>query len=152
MLDLRLHDGARPDQGHFATEDIEELRQFVQRGLAQQASERRDARVVPKFEVLAILLRAHRVVHEKLLEPRVGVRVHGAELPDFERLAVESETLRPVENRPLPGQHDQERNQHKQRRGEQEHDDSERIVQKRFLPTDRLHAPLIDHLKSADAV
>ena len=39
---------ARPDDAHAALQHVDELRQFVQRGAAQEAPERRDARVVAR--------------------------------------------------------------------------------------------------------
>src|SRR5690606_19069488 len=46
---LVLHDRTRPDKAHVATDDVDELGQFVEAGDAQEAPKPRDARVVAQF-------------------------------------------------------------------------------------------------------
>src|SRR5262245_38558366 len=41
---------ARPDQRHLALEDVDQLRQLVERGLAQEAADRGDPRVILDLE------------------------------------------------------------------------------------------------------
>ena len=41
-----LDDGSGADDGHVASDDVEELWEFVEAGLAEESSEGRDARVV----------------------------------------------------------------------------------------------------------
>ena len=65
---------ARPDQGHLAAQHVDQLRQLVQAGAAQPASDRGDPRVVGA----------------RLHEPRAGVVAHGAELQQLEHIVVEA--------------------------------------------------------------
>ena len=48
--DFGLDDGARADEAHFPFEDVEELGQFVEAGLAQEGAALGDARVVLQLE------------------------------------------------------------------------------------------------------
>ena len=48
-----LDDGSGADDGHVASDDVEELREFVEAGSAKESSEGCDARVVFELDVLA---------------------------------------------------------------------------------------------------
>ena len=48
--------GRGPDDAHVAAQDVEELRQLVERILAQEAAHARDARVVGDLEQHAVAL------------------------------------------------------------------------------------------------
>ena len=50
LLDLVRQRRARPDQRHVASEHVPELRQLVEARLAQEAAERRHARIVGELE------------------------------------------------------------------------------------------------------
>src|SRR5690606_14079147 len=77
----------RPNQRQRAHQRVEELRQFVDRGLADEAADSGHARVVP----------GHR-----LLGGRVAlVDIHRAELVDLDHLVVEAMPLLLEEHRPL---------------------------------------------------
>ena len=77
--------GTRADQRHLALEHIPQLRQLVDRPLAQESTDGGAAGITAD--------RPHRA------GGRFGVHPHRAELPDHERFAVEPHTLLAVENR-----------------------------------------------------
>ncbi len=87
-----------PHQAHVAQHDVDELRQLVERGLAQEGAERGDAGVVPAG-----------VGDEALAFAVAEVGVHGAELEDAELLAVEADAGLAEEDRALGGQLDRDR-------------------------------------------
>src|SRR5581483_11571633 len=86
LLEL-LHEnrplGARTDHRHVAAQDVEELRQLVERGAADEFADLRHARVADRREASAVLLR---------------VGAHRAELEDLERLAAAPDPLLAVEH------------------------------------------------------
>src|SRR5579883_1663715 len=79
--------------GHLATQDIDELRQLVEAGLAQEGTDPRHARIVPARELLGIIV------------PRM--MIHGAELEDLDELVIEPITLLLEEDRPAAAQLDE---------------------------------------------
>src|SRR5512138_1267256 len=77
--------GARADQGHVTLEDVDELRQLVEAGPAQEAPHPRHPVVVAPGQYLGV---------------GVGqVVVHGAEFPALEQIVVEAVALLPEEHR-----------------------------------------------------
>src|SRR3954465_15878433 len=54
--DLARQRRPRADQAHVALDDVEQLRQLVERPLAQEAADRRDPRVVADLEQQAVAL------------------------------------------------------------------------------------------------
>ncbi|MCY1310405.1 hypothetical protein D9M70_605880 [compost metagenome] len=80
VLGLR-RDGVRtrPNERQFAFQHVENLRQFIDRRLADEAADRRDARVALGHGVAC-----RRVAH---------MRIHRAELVDLDRLVVEAVPL-----------------------------------------------------------
>src|SRR6478609_8310377 len=88
----------RADEAHLAAHDVDELRQLVQRPLAQRAPERRDARVLGNLEhrraALVVL-----VEMADLALDGVRVDVHRAELVDAEAAAAIADALLPEEHR-----------------------------------------------------
>ncbi|KAH2776219.1 hypothetical protein KXW38_000526, partial [Aspergillus fumigatus] len=49
--DFTRHDRSRPDPAHRTQQDVEDLRQFIQAGLAQEHADRGDARIVAQFVI-----------------------------------------------------------------------------------------------------
>ena len=81
---LRGQRRAGPHQGHLPLEDVDQLRQLIQAGTAQEAAHTGDARIFGNLEDRAILL-----VH--LLQgflPGLRIHAHGAELVHQEVLLV----------------------------------------------------------------
>ena len=89
-----LGSGARAHEGHVATQDVEQLGQLVDRRLAQEGSDARNARIVGHFKHDRISGRGVGLVglHEGVLE-LFGVHAHGAELKHGKRLAVETDAF-----------------------------------------------------------
>ena len=63
--DFVLDDGPRADEAHFPFEDVEELGQFVEAGLAQEGAALGDARVVLQFEFRFPFFAGFRVAFEE---------------------------------------------------------------------------------------
>src|SRR5271156_1105572 len=74
----------RPDQTHFTAEDVENLRQFVEARLADEAADFGDATVIARSPGWTI---------------RFGILVHRAELQDFEGLTSQAGALLAEQNR-----------------------------------------------------
>lgn len=92
-LDLGRDDGPRADETHVAADDVPELRELVEAGLAQEGAELRDARVVLELEVGFPFLAGLGVLGEVFLEGLLGVRDHGLELVAREEPAVLADAL-----------------------------------------------------------
>src|SRR3954451_20600571 len=86
LLDLVAKRRPWPDHAHVAAEDVPELRQLVERELAQDAADARDPRVA----------RVDREARTLLL----GVDDHRAELQQLEVRAILADPRLAVENRP----------------------------------------------------
>ena len=96
--------GAGPDQGHVATEHVEELRQLVDARAPQEAAEAGDARVAAG----------------RLSIAGAGFVPHGAELVDLDDIAEAAVTLLPEQHGPGRIEPDGGRDQQEQRRQQQE--------------------------------
>ena len=105
----------RPDERHLAGEDVEELGDLVERGLAEKPSERRHACVVCELEVGVELGLERRICRQEGVEPLVGIGIHRPELPHADRTAVFPEAICTVEHRPPARQLDQDGNDHEER-------------------------------------
>src|SRR5947208_906356 len=107
-LQLALHRvRAGADQGEVAPEhDVEELRQFVKRALADEAADAGDARIVLGHDLDGVWIGV--------------VMVERAELEDVDALIVEAEALLAEQHRAGAVKFDGERNQRHDRRGEQQ--------------------------------
>lgn len=84
------------DKAHVAKEHIEELGEFIQRGLADEVSDLRNTWIVLEFEDEAVLDTAF---FGELGFDRIGVRAHGTELVHGERSAVNADSRLRVEHR-----------------------------------------------------
>lgn len=92
-LDFLRDDRARADEAHVAADDVPELRQLVEAGLAEEGAELGDARVVLELEVLLPLLAGLGVFPEVFLEGFLCVRDHGLELVAREEHAMLADAL-----------------------------------------------------------
>src|SRR5688572_20401353 len=86
LLDEPRTFGPRPNQAHVATQNVPQLRNLVEPGLAHEAADRRNARVL-------VAGAPHRA------GARLGVGAHRAELVNGERRAVEADALLVIEDR-----------------------------------------------------
>ena len=103
---------ARPDQAHVAPEHIEELRQLVQLGVAEERAQPGDPGVVPHRQRAALL----------------GAGRHGAELVDRERLEMPADPFLFEEHRPLAVQLDRDRHQEHERSEDHQSGDGDQAV------------------------
>ena len=92
-LNLSRDDGPRAYEAHVATDDVPELRELVEAGLAEEGAEFRDARVVLELEVGFPFLTGLGVLCEVFLEGLLGVRDHGLEFVAREEPAVLADAL-----------------------------------------------------------
>lgn len=97
LLQLSRDEGARADDGHVAGHDVEELRQLVERRLAQDAAHGGDAGVVVQLLAPVPLLAPLRIL-EQLRQHLVGVPHHGAQLPKLEGFAPQANARLLVED------------------------------------------------------
>ena len=106
---------ARADQREVALEDdVEELRQLVEAGLADEAADAGDARIA---------------LGDQLGGVDVGlVDIHRAELVDLDQLVVEAVALLLEEHRPLAVELDGQRRERHHRRGKQEDESADDVV------------------------
>lgn len=92
-LDLLRDNRARADEAHVAADDVPELWQLVEAGLAEEGAEFSDARVVLELEVLLPLFAGLGVLLEVFLEGFLCVRDHGLELVAREEHAIPADAL-----------------------------------------------------------
>ncbi len=94
--------GPRTDEGHFATNDVDELRQLVEAGLAEPAAER-SHRVRPVELVDPVRAReragAHRVLDVLTVNRLVDAGPHCSEFERFELVLPLTESRLPEEDR-----------------------------------------------------
>ena len=111
VLDVARHLGPRPDQAHAAAQHVDQLRQFVELGAAQQRAHAGDARIAGHGELRAGRSRQSR---------HSGRVVHRAELEDAKRLPITAYTHLTEKHRPLRIEPDQQRHHQQQRRKQQQ--------------------------------
>ena len=106
----------RADQRKVAFDhDVEKLRQFVKAGLADEASDAGDARIIPG--------------HDRGGQ-RIGlIMVQRTELEDVDALIVEAEPLLAEQHRTRAVELDRERDHRHQRRGQQQYDGADDMVE-----------------------
>src|SRR4051794_14656209 len=85
-----------PDDAHVSLEDVEELRELVERGAAQELPDPGDAWIVLDLEQPVSL-----VLFDQTSLQRLGVRDHRPELENAERLAMSADPRLPEEDRTL---------------------------------------------------
>lgn len=95
LVGLLKRHGARADDGEVTGQHIQELRKLVERGVAQEPADARDARIV--VELLLALPGGKLLGSHVLLGVLVGVGDHGAQLEDVDLLAVLANALLPEE-------------------------------------------------------
>lgn len=126
-------------QGHVPLEHVEKLGKFVQTGLAYELADARFAGAVRHLLVaddprIEIQLEHHAVLHPVLGHQagftRVGVQIHGADLGHLELLAVLTDPLRFVQDRPRAGDLDDRPDDGDDDHGEQAADQPAHDVQR----------------------
>ena len=105
-----------PDQQHVTFDDVDQLRELVQRVTAQPVPHPGDAGVVADLEQDAVVL----VVFQQPFQLDVGVGHHRAELEHGERLGVEPDTFLAVEDRASGVQADDQSDDGHEGRSDQE--------------------------------
>lgn len=100
---------ARPDEGHLAGEDVEELRELVDGGFPDEAADTGDARVA--WDGPALLFVGFGLLH------------HGAELIHHERLVMKADTLLLEDDRARRGELDEDRDDEHDRTEEDDADE-----------------------------
>lgn len=98
-LGFGFNNGARPYQAHFQPQDIYQLRQFVQAGLPQEATDPRYSWIVSQLLRGIPLFGATRVGRQDLLQDFVSIHDHGAKFEAMEVLAMRAETAMSEESR-----------------------------------------------------
>ncbi|MCY1304277.1 hypothetical protein D9M70_540230 [compost metagenome] len=118
-LQLILHHRPRADDAHFTADDVDELRQFVEAQLAQNAADDGDPGVILQLARRAPLLIGRRIASKILLQNPITVRPHCAELQATERLPVMTDTAMAIKDAAAVGKLD-ERNQHQKERAQKD--------------------------------
>src|SRR5262245_6468362 len=104
-LDLVLHDRPRADDAHLAGDHVEQLRQLVEAGHAQELADLGDARILAELVVTLPFRAQMRLRREELVQRRLGVENHRAELPAAERPAVRADAAVAEQRRPAVAAH-----------------------------------------------
>lgn len=97
--DFILNDGPRADEAHFTLEDVEQLRQFVQAGLAQEGPALGDAWVIFQFEFCFPFFPGLRVACQEFFQFHVGIDAHTAEFITVEFFTISSDAAMLEDNR-----------------------------------------------------
>ena len=97
--DFILDDGPRTDEAHFAFEDVEQLRQFVQAGLAQEGPALGDARIIFQFEFCFPFFPGLSVACQEFFQFHVGIDAHAAEFIAVEFFSISSDAAMLEDNR-----------------------------------------------------
>jgi hypothetical protein len=115
---LGLDDGARPDDAHLAPKDIHELGQLVDAGLAHEAAQAGDPRIVAQLVIARPLLAGRRIAGQHVAQTLVGVDHHAAELEAGEPHAAATDPALRVDRRAAVLDPDQEGDHQHHRRQE----------------------------------
>ena len=97
--DFILDDGPWADEAHFPFEDVEQLRQFVQAGLAQEGATLGDARIIFQFEFCFPFFPGLRVAFQEFFQFHVGIDAHAAEFITVEFFTVPADAAMLEDNR-----------------------------------------------------
>jgi len=125
LVEFVAHDGAGADDAHLALHHVPELGQFVEAGLADEATDAGDAGVVLELEVAVPFGAGVGVFFEQFLEHLLGVGHHGAELVALELAAVAAQALVAVDDLLAGGQaHQHGHRQHDHAEQDQYHGDA----------------------------
>ena len=126
------HERAVADQRHVTDEDVEELRDFIERSAAEKMTEFRDARVVFKFFVFFPVSFVFGVF-KSLFENGIGVFDHGAEFKKAEFATVEADAfLNEEDGAEVAGQHVGEFNENRKGGGEETAEEAKEDVERTF--------------------
>src|SRR6218665_213809 len=114
------NDGTGPHQAHLAPDHVEQLRQLVEAGDAQEAADRGNARVPGQLARRLPFPARHGVAGQIVRERGFGVWNHGAELVAAERPASETDALMGEYDRSRPGHADRQRDETDKREEEEQ--------------------------------
>ena len=117
-INLRFLHGTGADQAHFAAQHIDQLRQFIKAGRAQEAPNRRDARVILQLAGGFPFSARRGIVREQRFKTRLRISHHGPELEAAEQLAAAPHALMREEGRATIGAHHQ---RHDEEKGGEQH-------------------------------
>ena len=112
---LGVDDRPRAHEAHLADQHIDQLGQFIEAGLAQEASERGDTGIAPQLLVARPLRARRRVALQQRLQARIGVDAHGAEFQAAEVPAPQTDPGMGEERRAAVFGPDQESDREEQR-------------------------------------
>src|SRR5712664_1473049 len=98
--ELFLGNGARSYNAHVALKDVEQLRQLVQAGFAQDGADRGHPRVVPQLAIGGPLRGCNGIRIKKLAQTLWCVRNNRTEFQAIEMLSLESHTSMTKQRRP----------------------------------------------------
>src|SRR5688572_29268911 len=98
------------DKRHLAAQDVDELRQLIEAALAEEVSERRNARIISHLEsaLAAIQLFCDQTPDVFLVNRRVVIGVHGPEFQEGELLPKLTNAFLAKQHRSPRGQFDHE--------------------------------------------
>lgn len=140
LLQFLAHHGTRPDQAHVAHEHVPELGQLVQAGLADEAAELGDARVVLELERGIPFGPGRGVRLEQVAQHLFGVGDHRAELEALELASATAHAGVLVDGGAARGHEDQCPDDHEEPPEEREEDQRPHDVHRPF--EEARHSPL----------
>lgn len=100
FLDFIADDGTRSDEAHFPFQNVEQLRQFVKAGLAQEGPALGDARVVFQFELCLPFFPGFGISFEEFFQFDVSIDAHAAEFIAVKFFTVPADTAMFEDDRP----------------------------------------------------
>ncbi|MNE34502.1 hypothetical protein D3C80_1282270 [compost metagenome] len=125
--DLARYDGARADNAHVALQHVEQLRQFIQAGLAQELAQAGHARIAVQLVIAFPGFPGVGIGFEQVHQGRVGVADHRPELEAAEDPSIPADARMTKDRRAAVAEKDQggddqqQGGQHQQRR-QSDHD------------------------------
>src|SRR4051812_45118704 len=100
ILHFRLYDGPRPDDAHFALQNVPELRHLIKTELAHDRACSRNTGIVSELSIRFPLGLCLRIKCQIRGQDRFGVRHHGAEFHNLKGNSVRPKPALPEEQWP----------------------------------------------------
>ena len=145
-----LYDGARSNETHLAADDVEDLREFVEAGTAQEVSDACDTRVVLELKIPFPLFARRRVLREVLCETCLGVLDHRSKFIARERFPVTSDAAMRKGDRPRVVDIDGDRNRKHDGRNQGEPQDAAHEIKRPLDKAVKSAAQIIMRLEEDD--